>query len=281
MKRLLIMLPVYGRQEIVKATYKGLEELITAFKPFGITADVLVIYSQQIDLDIIPDGFMTCWAANEPLGEKLNSGLRWAMDLCTFDYLMLWGCDNFMHRDGVELIAGHIDKGSRFFGFQDVVMYSPEYREAVKVRYPIPSGVGRCHTRQAIEQACKCYRVTAKHSLVGKFGSMGKGQIGYIPVQYWDEDIFEVLDNGCYHWHWWPEYSRHSTDMDSESRMMMVNINCTYIKSDNPYILDVKDKDSLSPWLDFRGNKQNEIVDVKVSDWIGLQYLGILGGGAG
>jgi hypothetical protein len=63
---------------------------------------------------------------------------------------------------------------------------------------------------------------------------MGKGQIGYIPVQYWDEDIFEVLDNGCYHWHWWPEYSRHSTDMDSESRMMMVNINCTYIKSDNP-----------------------------------------------
>lgn len=272
--KILIMLPVYGRHGIVVKTYRGLQLMIEVFKGFNKEVEVLVIYSNQDDLALIPDGFMSCYAPNEPLGAKLNAGLTYAMELCTFDYLMLWGCDNFIKPDGIASISLNIDAGCQFFGYQDVVMYSPRYNEAVRVRYPIPSGVGRCHSREALERATKCYKVLVKQSLVGRFGSFGKGTVTYIPVSHRNDELYEIIEDDPV-WHWWPEYSRNSTDMDSEARLMMCGIYCKYIKTNNvPYILDVKDEDSLSPWLDFRSNKQNDLIVLNEAKWIGLNQQG-------
>lgn len=267
--KILCMVPIYGRHDVLPITFAGFERLAKQMAEQGDQLYILLITSNIEDYSICfkwsfsvntwPQVFI-CHTFNEPLGVKLNTGLKAAigyMDSYKIEWLMLSGSDNLFSDDFLSYIQSKtfLPYLNPFFGFTNVAMYHKATGEAVEMVYPCASGVGRMHHVEMLKRACDCYVAIAQKSLAGRFGSHGKGQRVYIPKHHNpDPSNYEIIGEA---WHLWPDGTYNSTDIDSENWLLMSGYACEYIKTPEPVILDIKTGDNISKWEDFKGNRQN------------------------
>ena len=264
----LCMIPVWGRHDVLKITFKGLENFAGPLWWVDESFYVLLIVSNREDFTFCSNWAKTSHkhnlkvfihqAPNQPLGKKLNSGLREAIRIMKsydIDYLMTSGSDNLISRKVWDYYIHAENDEHPFFGFTNVAIYHKATGEAVEVNYPCASGVGRMHNIWMLKDACDCHVAIAKLSLAGRFGSHGKGERVYIPKNHQpDPDNYEIIGED---WHLWPDDTYNSTDIDSENWLMMSGYACKYIRTPEPLILDIKTDDNISNWEDFKNNKQN------------------------
>lgn len=128
MKNIAILIPLWGRKGVWELVADRLQEFIHdnfmySFKVFCIVSPE---DPQRKELEAICTkyGYTMFHCKNEPLGEKMNYGIRNMMQRWPFHYLMNLGSDNIMHPDLIKKYEPYMTEGVRLFGIKECVVYS-------------------------------------------------------------------------------------------------------------------------------------------------------------
>ena len=134
MKDILILIPVWKRPEIFRICA---ENLVWFSHKVKHRIRVLVIMSpEDPKLDklfkiVTRNGFDFCYVPNLPVSDKLNEGIRHAMENYTFDYLMNFGSDDLIHPDILNLYDKHMEKNTPVFGINNLYFYNRSDRTVI------------------------------------------------------------------------------------------------------------------------------------------------------
>jgi hypothetical protein len=146
-----IVIPLWKRPEVTKFCFAELKKLIAASKH---EISVLCVIS-EIEYINICKGFGFNWVAapNNPLGSKINKGIKRALQLSNFDYLMMMNSDDVIK---VDLIDRYYDpffeSKEKFFGISKVTYVNFYTQEAREFCYEYSVlGIGKCIRRDVVE----------------------------------------------------------------------------------------------------------------------------------
>lgn len=138
-KKILILLPIWGRKNIVKICFDNLKKLQNDYK-----IEVLCIVSEQwAKLMAFEYGFKYVQASNECLGSKMNIGIKEAVKI-DFDYLMNLGSDDIITKKLFEIYEPYFEDNCKMFGCTRVTYIDSQTKEVKHNDYQIMIGAGRC-----------------------------------------------------------------------------------------------------------------------------------------
>lgn len=145
-KKILILLPIWGREKIVKICFDNLKELQ---KDFDI--DVLCVVSEQwAKIEAFKNGFKYVEASNDCLGTKHNIGIREALKY-KFDYLMNLGSDDIITKDLFKSYEQCFKDEVPVFGGTRLTFIDSKSKDVCEFDYGIMIGAGRCIRRDALK----------------------------------------------------------------------------------------------------------------------------------
>lgn len=147
-----VVIPLWKRPEVTKFCFDELLKMIAASKH---EIRVLCVISESEYIKVCDSyGFNWIYADNNPLGDKINKGIRRALEFKGWDYLMMMNSDDVIK---VKLIDDYyqlfFEKHEKFFGINTVTyvnFYTGEARE-INYGYSI-LGIGKCVRRDVVEQ---------------------------------------------------------------------------------------------------------------------------------
>lgn len=146
--KLLIYLAVWKRPEITEICFMGINRLRKSGL-FPIEAFAVISEESMIPLCEKYD-VKYCVYKNEPLGEKLNYGLRESMRL-DWDYVVCIGSDDLLYNQYLEEIKPHL--GVRdFFGISNFLILNSEDGACRNINAKSPYGIARVISRKAVEK---------------------------------------------------------------------------------------------------------------------------------
>ena len=144
-KKILILLPIWERQNITKICFDNLVELQ---KKYDI--EVLCIVSEQwAKLMAFDYGFKYVEASNECLGTKMNVGVRASLKY-DYDYLMNLGSDDLINEELFECYDELFKNNHPFFGGTRLTFVDSVTKEVKNNDYGIMIGAGRCIRKDAL-----------------------------------------------------------------------------------------------------------------------------------
>lgn len=146
-KKILILLPIWGRESITKICFDNLKELQ---KDFNIK--VLCIVSEQwAKIEAFKYGFNQVFASNECLGTKMNIGVEEALKY-DFDYLMNLGSDDIITKDLFKLYEPYFNNNKAIFGSRKLTFIDSQSKEAKEYDYNFLIGAGRCIRKDVLKE---------------------------------------------------------------------------------------------------------------------------------
>lgn len=138
-KRILILLPIWGREKITKICFDNLKELQKTFN-----IEVLCVVSEQwAKIEAFKYGFKWVEAPNECLGTKMNIGVERAKEF-NFDYLMNLGSDDIITKDLFKSYEDLLNREVPMFGPTKLTFVDSIEKECATFDYGIMIGAGRC-----------------------------------------------------------------------------------------------------------------------------------------
>jgi hypothetical protein len=148
-----IVIPLYKRPEVTKVCFDYLRHMIESLPQHDIK--VLCVSSELEHYELCEAyGFEHIAFKNDPLGEKINFAIKWALDY-EWDYLMTMNSDSVI---SPNLFFDYYDDffGNDVFGVSRVTYVNFYTDEAVDFEYHFSLlGVGRCMSRQVVERMFK------------------------------------------------------------------------------------------------------------------------------
>ena len=138
-KKILILLPIWKRENITKICFDNLIELQ---KKFDI--EVLCVVSEQwAKLLAFEYGFKYVEASNECLGTKMNIGVRDSLKY-DYDYLMNLGSDDIINEELFECYEVLFKIDYPFFGGTRLTFVDSAAKSLKTADYKVMIGAGRC-----------------------------------------------------------------------------------------------------------------------------------------
>lgn len=149
--KILTFTPVFQRREVFEICLAGIKRLINYDKkrfeiqPFFIVSE---LWAAQL-LTKLKYEFL--FAANNPLGNKKNEGLKYALQNYQFDYLMEIGSDDIITNDYLEIILPYIEAKTPQFHLSDVYFVDVRNGKTAYWKTQKILGAGRCISRKALK----------------------------------------------------------------------------------------------------------------------------------
>lgn len=147
-----IVIPLWKRPEVTKFCFDGLKKLIVECDhEIGVTC----VLSEPEFIPLCESyGFGWVFWKNEPLGEKINVGVKNSLKH-KYDYLMMMNSDDIIK---AELINVHykpfFENLTPFFGISKVTYVKFGTTEAREIEYDYSVlGIGKCLRRDVVETA--------------------------------------------------------------------------------------------------------------------------------
>lgn len=165
--KILTFTPVYQRREVFEICLAGIKRLVNYDKkrfniqPFFIVSE---LWAAQL-LTKLKYEFL--FAANHPLGNKKNEGLKYVLQSYQFDYLMEIGSDDILTDQYLEIILPLMLEKTPQFHLAEVYFVDVRTADTAYWKTDKVLGAGRCISRKAIET------VTAKTTLWNPEGARG------------------------------------------------------------------------------------------------------------
>ena len=149
-KKILILLPIWGRENIVKICFDNLKELQKSYN-----IEVLCVVSEQwAKVMAFEYGFKYCNASNDCLGTKMNIGIEHAKTM-QFDYLMNLGSDDIITKDLFDAYEDCFNKNIGIFGATKATFIDSESKEVKVFDYGVMIGAGRCIRKDILVENTK------------------------------------------------------------------------------------------------------------------------------
>lgn len=157
MIKLAIYTALWKRPQITKICFEGIKRLMR-YNPAKFHITPVCVVSTLDDAAICEEyGFEFVFTDNLPLGQKWNTGLKYALENITFDYLVQIGSDDLLDSHILESYEKVITAGIHHAGVQDLYFIDPSTRRAIKYRYSTQFlrliGAGRIFSRAALERS--------------------------------------------------------------------------------------------------------------------------------
>jgi hypothetical protein len=210
--KLLIFLAVWRRPEITEICFMGIDRL----RKSGLyDIDTMAVISEKSMIPLCNKyGIDFIEHKNEPLGEKKNVGLNYAM-LKSWDYLIEIGSDDLLKTEVLECYKPFFERGEEFFGIKDFIFLNSEDGQCRRLKSDTIYGAGRCISRKLIERLCYGVDFIAKEGIMSPGRTVGAGHKGFFPVaeamqmekigrieiigkpryRLWKDDLMKGLDN--------------------------------------------------------------------------------------
>lgn len=147
-----IVIPLWKRPEVTKFCFDKLQILIAESKH---ELAVTCVISEEEYINVCEEnGFEWVWCENNPLGRKINTGIKKALDH-NFDYLMMLNSDDVIHVELIDKIyEPFFDKP--LFGINKVTYVNFETKEARDFTYGFTClGIAKMIRRDVVEKAFK------------------------------------------------------------------------------------------------------------------------------
>jgi hypothetical protein len=141
---------LWKRPEVTKFCFDELKKLIAESKH---ELKVLCVISEDDYIKVCEDyGFNWIYADNNPLGEKINKGIRHALK-SKWDYLMMMNSDSVIKTKLIdEVYQSFFENKDSFFGVSSVTYVNFHTKEARLFEYEYSVlGVGKCIRRDVVE----------------------------------------------------------------------------------------------------------------------------------
>ena len=144
--RIRILIPVWQRKEVTRFCFERIPKTEHQI-------DVTVVLSEQSYIPICEEfGFDWVFAENDPLGEKINTGLKHCLKF-DFDYLMMMNSDGVIKGKLFDYYKPFFESNEAYFGVNDVTYVNFETKEAVNIHYEFSVlGTGKMLRRDVLEK---------------------------------------------------------------------------------------------------------------------------------
>lgn len=142
---------MWKRPNVTQYCFDQLLKLIARSKH---EISVLCVISESEYIKVCDDyGFNWIYADNNPLGEKINKGIRRALEF-KWDYLMMMNSDNVIKVELIdEVYQPFFESSEKFFGLNKVTYVKFGTNEAREVDYGYSIlGIGKCIRRDVVEE---------------------------------------------------------------------------------------------------------------------------------
>jgi hypothetical protein len=149
--RIQVVIPLWKRPEVTKFCFDELKKLIAETKH---EMRVLCVISEGEYIPVCDSyGFIWMYADNNPLGEKINKGIRHALQ-SKWDYLMMMNSDDVIKSKLIDVYyQPFFEKQEKFFGLNTVTYVNFYTNEAREVNYGYAIlGIGKCVRRDVVEE---------------------------------------------------------------------------------------------------------------------------------
>lgn len=150
--RIQVVIPLWKRPEVTKFCFDNLKKLIAETKH---EIRVLCIISESEYIKVCDDyNFNWIYADNNPLGAKINKGLKRALEFKGWDYLMMMNSDDVIKAELLDKwYQPFFEKQEKFFGINRVTYVNFYTHEARDFTYEYSVlGIGKCIRRDIVEQ---------------------------------------------------------------------------------------------------------------------------------
>jgi len=149
--KILLLIAAWQRHETARITYQQLMQVETEWNNLGITLIPLVICSNSEDAALANSfGFITYYHKNSPLGEKMNAGLKRALEF-KCDYIMQLGSDDLLDANLINFYLDPLLRKSPFFGLSSLYFYDQQGDRLKELQLTNVIGAGRCIRRDICE----------------------------------------------------------------------------------------------------------------------------------
>lgn len=158
-----IVIPLWKRPRVTRFCFEGLKKLQKESKhELKVTC---VISEKCYEVLCKAYGFDFVYAENNPLGAKINTGVKRALEF-EFDYLMMMNSDNIIEARLIDEVYEPFFEINAFFGIDKVTYVNFYTKEAREYSYEFSVlGIGKMIRRDAVEKAFKCLGELYRSSL--------------------------------------------------------------------------------------------------------------------
>lgn len=249
--KILLFIALWKRQDIAEWYYTSLQRFLDAGRYYGITFEVVFIYSRDHDKKTAQKYFHRAKyikAINRPLGTKLNSWLDYGLEQ-EWQYCMGLGCDDAILPEYWQEAVPYLEDEREVIGLRKLLVYEPK-SQRMKVVGPSSYvyGAGRLLRRDLIELSCYRYTVRALQS---DTSGMRRGQILTIPKSKYNSNIHEKLGETIEMYD--PDRNA-ALDGNSMTRIMNAKRNKrspivwdqVHLDNDDVFCIDIKNQDNVN-----------------------------------
>lgn len=146
-----IVIPLWKRPLVTRFCFEGLKKLmLEADHELSVTCIISEKYYETV---CIAYGFDYLYAENNPLGEKINKGIKHALKF-QWDYLMIMNSDDIIKAELLnKYYQPFFESLNPYFGIDKVTYVNFETKEAREIKYDFTVlGIGKCIRRDVVEQ---------------------------------------------------------------------------------------------------------------------------------
>jgi hypothetical protein len=146
-----IIIPLWKRPEVTKFCFDKLKEMIeNVYHDFN----VLCVISEPEYMKICESyGFNWVAYSNECVGDKINFGIKYALQFYKFDYLMMMNSDSVIKPELFDTYNPLLQSGEKFFGVNKVTFVNFYNDEAQDYKYEFSViGPAKMIHRSIVEQ---------------------------------------------------------------------------------------------------------------------------------
>jgi hypothetical protein len=156
--KLQIVIPLWKRPEVTRFCFEQLQETIKAI-PYDVNV-LCVISEPEYGLMCDSFGFNFIHYKNDTVGEKINAGIKYALQNYQWDYIMMMNSDSVVKPELFEVYKPLMEAKEKFFGVNRVTFVNFYTDEAVDFTYEF-SLIGPAkmiHRSVVQEMGGNCYK---------------------------------------------------------------------------------------------------------------------------
>ena len=265
--KILTFTPVHERYEVLLICLKGLTRLVN-YKPETFDIRPFFIVSNNQEKDIIEQfGFDYMEYKNEPLGEKKNAGLKYAIEHFEFDYLMEIGSDDLIIDEYLDLIEPELRAKTPLFNLSTCYFIDTVSGKASKWTSDIVIGLGRFISRDAIMSSF-AVKFMFFQNMAGPDMSVQAKKLYDLPQKsaenYQIHGYGEVISTG--EAYLWNNNGVRGMDTFSMNTLARSGINNKVIENDGIYLVDIKSRNGLNKFDLFTPIKSSAAILKKIPE---------------
>lgn len=251
--KIALHITAYKRLRLTAICYHGIKRLQKLAEKMDAELIPIIIYSEY-EHKVLADsfGFHSVYAENFPVSFKHNAGLDYICRNINYDYILQVGSDDLISDQGLQIIYSEMQRGTLFFGFQQIIAAHALNNQMKVFNYHLSShlvlGLGRCFSKQLIERLGPSYYCRSLMSLSGPGIRVGKGECFYTDQPNRHSEVIKqeyIL---------WPQPI--NSGLDNSSQKFILNrasIIPKIITTDEPVLMDIKGFESISDYDNWKG----------------------------